>query len=331
MRHVAALAGVGVKTVSRVINGEANVSAATAAKVNQAAAQLHYELDVHAGNLKRLDRRSRTLGLLVGSVANPFSGAVHRAVEDVAAARGVAVFASSMDDDAARERLGVSAFLRRRVDGLILTTATSGQAYLLPEQQRGTPLVFIDRAPIGIEADAILSDNRNGAARATRHLLERGHRSIAYIGDRHDLQTARERRAGFLEEIGKAGIPTGELSIVEDLHDEESARTAVYRLLTGPNPPTAIFSSQNLVTVGAIRALRHQGLQRSVALVGFDDIQLGDLLDPAITVIAQNPAGIGELAAQRLFARLDGDTTPPRSHIVPTTLLIRGSGEILPA
>ena len=331
MRNVAALAGVGIKTVSRVINGEPNVSEATIARVTRAAEQLHYEPDVHAGNLKRLDRRTGTIGLLVGSVANPFSATVHRAVEDAATSRGIIVFATSMDDSADRERAGVSAFLRRRVDGLILTTATSGQGYLMPQIQQGTPLVFIDRAPIGIEADAVVSDNAEGAAAATRHLLEHGHRSIAFLGDRHDLQTAKERRRGFVEQIGRAGIPTGDVTIVEDLHDEEAAQAAAYHLLTGPTPPSAIFSSQNLVTVGAIRALRTRGLQRTVALVGFDDVELSDLLEPAITVVAQNPTRIGELAAERLFARLDGDDSPPATHVVPTTLIVRGSGEILPS
>jgi LacI family transcriptional regulator len=176
MRHVAALAGVGVKTVSRVINGEPNVSAATIAKVTAAARTLDYQPDLHAGNLRRADGRTRTLGLLVGSVDNPFAGAVHRAVEDAALQHGVAVFASSLDDDPEREQEAVAAFLRRRVDGLILTTVSESQAYLAPELRRGTPVVFVDREPAGITSDAVVSDNAEGAALATRHLLERGHR-----------------------------------------------------------------------------------------------------------------------------------------------------------
>lgn len=330
MRHVAALAGVGVKTVSRVINGEPNVSEATIARVQAAAASLHYQPDLHAGNLRRNDRRTHTLALLVGSVANPFSGALHRAVEDAAAQRGMAVFASSLDDDPARERGLVSAFLSRRVDGLILTTVSKSQGYLLPEQERGTPLVFVDREPVGIEADAIVSDNASGAASATRHLIEHGHRRIAYLGDRLDIQTARERHRGFLEELGRAGISTSSLPVIDNLHDENSARDAVNRLLDSDNPPTAIFSSQNLVTIGAVRALRDHDAHRRVALVGFDDVPLADLLEPGITVVAQDPQRIGELAAERMFARLDGDTSADRRYVVPTTLIVRGSGEIRP-
>ncbi len=330
MRHVAALAGVGVKTVSRVINGEPNVSAATIEKVNAAARKLDYQPDLHAGNLRRADGRTRTLGLLVGSVDNPFAGAVHRAVEDAAADRGVAVFASSLDDDPAREQEAVAAFLRRRVDGLILTTVSESQAYLAPELRRGTPVVFVDREPAGLTSDSVVSDNADGAALATRHLLEHGHRRLAYLGDRAGIQTARERRRGFLEELGRAGVATRDLPVVEGLHDEATAREATLALFAGDQPPTAIFSSQNLVTIGVIRALRELGRHHDTALVGFDDVPLGDLLDPGITVVAQHPQEIGRLAAERVFARLDGDEAPALRTVVPTTLIVRGSGELPP-
>jgi LacI family transcriptional regulator len=330
IRHVAALAGVGTKTVSRVINGEPNVSPATAAKVLAAAQSLHYLPDLHAGNLRRSDRKTKTLGLLVGNVGNPFAGAVHRAIEDAAAVRGVAVFASSLDDDPEREVAIVSALLRRRVDGLILTTASKNQSYLLPEQERGTRLVFVDREPVGIDADAVVSDNAAGSSAATRHLIEHGHRRIAFLGDRSQIQTARERQRGFLDELGRAGIPTSTATIIEGLNNEDKARAAMTALLDSSNVPTAIFSSQDLVTIGAIRALRDRGMHRSVAMVGFDDFDLADLLEPGITVVAQNPKRIGALAAERLFARIDGDDQADRTYIVPTTLIPRGSGEIGP-
>ncbi|THV42527.1 LacI family DNA-binding transcriptional regulator [Glycomyces buryatensis] len=328
MRQVAKLAGVGLKTVSRVINGEPGVTPATARRVTDAARALDYQPDVHAGNLRRSDRRTGTLGLLISSVDNPFAGAVHRAVEDAAAPRGVAVFASSFDDDPNREREAVIAFLRRRVDGLILTTSTASQAYLEPEVRRGTPIVFVDREPSGIDLDAVVSDNAEGAARATAHLLARGHRRLAYLGDRREIQTARERRRGFLEALGRAGIPTGEATVVEELHSERGARDALLRLLDSPDPPTAVFSAQNLITVGAIRALRERGRALDTALVGFDDVDLADLLEPGITVVAQHPEDIGRIAAERVFARLDGDDSPTRRIVVGTTLIERGSGEI---
>jgi len=323
MRDVAALAGVGIKTVSRVINDEPNVSPETIARVKSAAEQLDFRPDVNAGNLRRTDRKTRTIGLVVGSVANPFSGAVNRGVEDVAASRGIAVFASSLDDDASREATIVGEMLRRRVDGLILTTVRKNQSYLVPEQRRGTVLVFVDRNPSGIDADVVLTNNAEASAAAVRHLQSHGHRAIAYLGDRAELWTAQERRRGF-QSVADNG------PVVENLHDSASAYDAAVALLRGDNPPTAFFSSQNLVTIGVIQALRELGLQREVALVGFDDIPLGDMLEPGVTVVAQDPYAIGSLAAERVFARLDGDHSDSETFIVPSSLVIRGSGEIRP-
>ena len=323
MRDVAALAGVGIKTVSRVINDEPNVSADTIARVRSAADRLDYRPDIYAGNLRRTDRKTRTLGLVVGSVANPFSGAVNRGVEDVAASRGTAVFASSLDDDASREADIVSEMLLRRVDALILTTVRRNQSYLVPEQRRGTVLVFVDRTPTGIDADVVVTNNAEAAGTATTHLLSHGHRSIAYLGDRAELWTAQERRRGFLAAGGSGPV-------IENLHDEQSAFEATLALLQSATPPTALFSSQNLVSIGAIKALRHLGLQREIALVGFDDIPLADMIEPGVTVIAQDPYAIGSVAAERVFARLDGDASESETVVVPSSLIIRGSGEIRP-
>ena len=154
---------------------------------------------------------------------------------------------------------------------------------------------------------------------------------MAYLGDRTDIQTARKRHSGFIEEIGRAGIATATIPVVEGLHDEDAAFRAAHTLLTSENAPTAIFSSQNLVTFGAMRALKSLGLQHSVALIGFDDFTLADMMEPGVTVIAQHPEKIGKLAAERLLARIDGDDAPPETYIIPTELIQRGSGEIRPS
>ena len=331
MRHVAALAGVGIKTVSRVINEEYGVSEATRKKVLDAIAQLNYHLDVTAGSLRRPGRRTLSVGLLLPSVSNPFSGEIHRAMEDALGARGIAVFAASLDDDPQREQAIIAAFLGRRVDGLVLTPIAKNQAYMIPEHSRNLPMVFIDREPVGVEADAVVTDNAVGAAKAAAHLLAHGHTKLAYLGDRTDIQTARERRRGFLEEIGKAGIPTSTVPVIENLHDEDSARRAALELLSSEDPPTAIFSSQNLVTFGTMRALKELGVHKRVALVGFDDFTLADMMEPGVTVIAQHPERIGVLSAARILARIDGDDQAPRTYVVPSELIPRGSGEILPS
>lgn len=330
MRDVASLAGVGIKTVSRVVNGEKNVSAATTERVLDAVRALDFQPDVHAGNLRRADRRTGTLGLVVSSVDNPFSSALHRAVEDVATARGTVVLAASSDDDPERERPAVESFVGRRVDGLIVSASAPSQEYLSPYLARGLPMVFVDRIPCGLDADAVASDNAGGAAAAARHLLVQGHRRFAYLGDRDAIATARERRIGFVSTLISAGVPDRDISIVEELHDEDSARRALHAVLDSRSRPTAVLGAQNLVTIGCFRALRERGEHRRVALVGFDDFSLADVLDPAVTVVAQSPRTIGAVAARRVFARLDDPAIAVERVLVPTELIPRGSGEIRP-
>lgn len=329
IRDVAALAGVGTKTVSRVINDEANVSAAMRERVQRAVVALNFQPNQGAGALRRMDQRTRTLGLLLDAVDNPFSASVNRAVERAAAERRTAVFAASFHDDPGVERRLVEAFTRRRVDGLVLTTISGDHGYLQAEREQGTPMVFIDRPPVGLVADAVLTDNYEAAATATRHLLASGHRRIVHLGDELSISTSRERRRGFVDAMGE-GRRTGDRQPlhVDDLRSVEDAERAVRALLTGAEPPTAVFAAQNLVTVGALRALHGLGLQHGVALVGFDDLLLADLVQPAVTVLAQDPARMGALAAERLFARLDGDDSPASTLVVPSRLVVRGSGEI---
>lgn len=328
IRDVAALAGVGIKTVSRVINDEANVAPPTRERVQRAVLALNFQPHLGAGSLRRGDRKSLTVGLLLDAVDNPFSAAINRAVETVAYARGTAVFAASADDDPERELSLVHAFTRRRVDGLILTTITTDQGYLQHEREQGTPIVFVDRAPVGLVADAVLTDNLEAAIRATEHLLGHGHRRIAHLSDEPRIATARERRRGFATAMNRART---EPSLPEvGVAGEDAACRAVHELMGLAEPPTALFTSQNLVTVGAIRALHDLGLQQRVALVGFDDFMLADVLQPGITVMAQDPAQIGTLAVTRVFDRLDGDASPETTTIVPATLIVRGSGEIPP-
>lgn len=330
MRDVAALAGVGIKTVSRVVNGEAGVTPAMAERVTRAAEALSFQADLTAGNLRRSGRRTRSLGLLLASVDNPFCSAIHRAVEDVAEERGVAVFTASTDEHPDRERALVSAFTSRRVDGLIITATGIDQGYLRPELDSGTPVVMVDRPPVGVTVDSVLVDNLHGAQQATAHLLAHGHRRIAYLGDLLSIATARSRHEGYLRALEVAGIDPDEDLVVDDLHDADAAFAAVLGLMSLERPPTAVFTSQNLITIGAIRALRSLGLERIVALVGFDDFALADLLDPPVTVVAQDPTAIGRVAAERIFARLADHDLPVEEFVVATRLVVRGSGEIRP-
>ena len=330
MRDVAALAKVSIKTVSRVVNGEPGVSPALARRVLAASERLDYRHNMTASSLRRSDGRSATIGVVLEDVANPFASALHRSIEDVAVKRGVLVLAGSSDEDGVRERRLVSAFASRRVDGLIIQPSSHDHSYLLTERRAGTAMVFVDRPPAFLDADTVLTDNTAGVKRGVRHLVEHGHRRIGYLGDMRTIATAADRHQGYVEELAEHEIKLDERLVRLDLRGIEKAEAATTELLTGPEPPTALFTGQNLITIGAFRALRRLGLHRKVALIGFDDILLADLLEPGITVIAQDPAAIGRTAADVLFRRLDGDRSASEQHIVLTRMITRGSGEIRP-
>ena len=331
MRDVAALAGVGLKTVSRVVNGVPSVDPELAARVHMAAEKLGYRPNLTASHLRRSDGRTATVGLLLEDVSNPFSAALHRAVEDVALQRGVLVLTGSLDEDPGRERTLADALIDRRVDGLIIVPAGTDHSYLIAEQRAGTAVVFLDRLPTLLGADTVVSDNRDGALRAVTHLLSAGHRRIAYLGDKRSISTAIDRFDGYRAALQSAQLPVDPSLIRHDLRDVNSAERAVIELMEDPQPPTAIFASQNLITIGVARALAQLGIADRTALVGFDDFLLAESLRPAVSVVAQDPAAMGRLAAELLFRRIDGDDGPGQTHVIPTRLLARGSGEIPPA
>jgi LacI family transcriptional regulator len=331
MRDVAALAGVSLKTVSRVVNAEPGVSATLERQVREAIELLRYRPNVTASSLRRLDQKTRTIALLLEDVSNPFSSALHRAIEDVAVPRGTLVFAGSADEQPERARELLHAFVSRRVDGLIVVPVGSDPSLMLHERRFGRPIVFIDRPGSIAEADAVTSDNRDGARGAVRHLIEHGHRRIAFLGDASWIWTASERQVGYLEALSVEGIALDPRVVVLDVRTMDAAEQTVRDLLARPDPPTALFTAQNLITIGAVRALQQLGRQHEVAVVGFDDVLLADLLQPPVSVVAQAPAELGRAAAELLFERLAGDRSPPRHVVVPTRLVARGSGEIPPA
>lgn len=330
MREVAALAKVSIKTVSRVVNGESGVSPQLARRVLAASERLSYRHHMPASSLRRSDGRSATIGVVLEDVANPFASALHRSIEDVAVRRGVLVLTGSSDEDEAQERKLVSAFASRRVDGLIIQPASHDHSYLLTERKAGTAIVFVDRPAAFLDADTVLTDNAAGVRRGVRHLVSHGHRRIGYLGDLHTISTAAERHRGYVQELASQKIQLEERLVRLDLHGIEKAEVAVTELLASKPRPTALFAGQNLITIGAFRALRRLGLHERIALVGFDDFLLADLLEPAITVIAQDPGAIGRTAAEMLFRRLDGDRSPSEHHVVVTQMITRGSGEIRP-
>jgi LacI family transcriptional regulator len=326
MRDVASTAGVSLKTVSRVVNGEAGVRADTQARVEAAIADLGFARNDLARSLRH--GRAGAIGLVIEDVANPFYSAIARSVEDTAHARGHILITGSCEEDAEREQQLVLRLLRRSVDALLIVPAGDDHRYLLPEIGAGTPVVFLDRPPRGIEADSVLFDNVGGARAAVEHLLRQGHERVAFVGDPPRLYTASERLAGYHAALRDAGVEPDDRLVSAGSHDAASAERAVRELLALPTQrrPTALFTANNRNTVGALRALRDG--DGTIALVGFDDFELADMLAVPVTVVRHDPAAMGRIGADLAYARLDGEDALPQRHTIPCELVPRGSGEV---
>jgi LacI family transcriptional regulator len=327
MKDVGAVAGVSLATVSRVVNGEDSVRPELADKVRAAVILLGYRRDLTATNLRRADRHSASIGVVVEDVSDR-STRLLRGIETVARRRGVLPLVGSSDEDGARERELAEASLARRVDGLVVVPSGRDHSYPQPERDAGVAVVFVDRPPAHIDADCALSDNAGGAFAAAAHLLAAGHRRVGFLGGRETSFTTRERLHGYRRALEANRLPFDPALVRMGLHDSRAASEAAGDLLAGEAAPTALVSAQDVITIGTVDRLRTLDLRNTVALVGFDDLVLADAVDPALTVVAQDGDRLGRAAAELLFARLDGDRGAARRVVVLTTLVVRGSGEL---
>ncbi len=325
MVDVARRARVSLKTVSRVVNRESGVAAGTTERVRAAIEALSFRRHDGAAHL-RSGSTTASLGVVLMDVADPFYSALTRAVEEVAIAHGFLVFAGSSDEDVVRERQLALALCARRVDGLLVVPAGTDQRYLGAELQAGTPVVFVDRPGVGVSADAVLVDNAGGVRAAVEHLAAYGHDRIAFLGDNPAIYTARERLRGFA--LGMAQLRSADHERLVEMgpHTPESVRAALTRFRAERHPATALITGNNRITVLALRALATmRGF--SPALIGFDDLELADLLRPSLTVIEQDASALGRIAAELLFSRIADDRRPIQRVVLPTRLIARGSGE----
>ncbi|MEU1162837.1 LacI family DNA-binding transcriptional regulator [Streptomyces sp. NPDC090075] len=323
MKDVAAEAGVSAMTVSRVVNGDAAVAPRTAARVEAAVRKLGYQRDDVARQLRRTHELSQTIGLLVDDVTDPFMAAVASAAEDVARQRGSIMLIGSSRADLRREREVIAAFTARRVDGLILTPAAGSHRFLRPAQAQGTKIVCVDRAAPGLDVDAVVVDNFAAVREAVASLVAHGHRRIGYLGDSPRIWTFGERRRGYLAALEEAGIAADPALVGDGLRPGAEAARAVTAMLALPDPPTALLAGNEPLAFSALTVL-----PTDLAFVAFDDFDLAARLTPPVTVIAQDPVALATSAAHLLFARIHGDVSPPRTVVMPTRLIRRGSGEI---
>lgn len=316
-----------IKTVSRVTNGEPVVESATRTRVQEAIDRLGYRPNELARGLK--GSHTRTIGLVIADISNPFFADLCKEVEEVARGRGYSVILCASSEDTDSERQYIELLLQRRVDGLLLVPAPGTGNYLRREREAGLPVVALDRPVEGVETDVVLAQSRRGAYLATEHLVSHGHRNVAFIGDDERIYTARQRLLGYKEAMVESGLePLYRLGA----GDIESADRAVHELLAEKSPPTAIFAGNSLITAGVLRALRPQsrqdtsGKKGKIAVVGFDDTELLSALRPELTKVRQPTRELGRRAAELLFERIDaGENPDPERVELPTQLVINRS------
>ena len=325
IRDVAEKANVSVATVSHVINGTRKVAPETEARVRRAMEELGYQPNAIAQSLRK--RTTYAIGILVSDITNPFFATLVRGAEDAALEAGYSVIVCNSDEDPQKEDMYIRALWRRRIDGMLIAPTRDGTSPAIQElAQRKIPFVFVDRKAKGIEADAVLSDNVGGAYLATKHLIERGHKRIGIILGIPGATTTEERLLGYRQALEEAGLPFSEELVVWGGYRMEVGRKACAKLLSLAEPPTAVFSTNNLMTVGVLQELFRRGIRipEEIAVVGFDDLEWAEIVHPPLTVVAQHPYEIGYQAFKLFLGRLNRFEGKQEVR-VPVELKIRGT------
>ncbi|AUH41458.1 LacI family DNA-binding transcriptional regulator [Streptomyces sp. CMB-StM0423] len=329
MRDVANRAGVSTMTVSRVLKEDARVSEETRRRVLAAVDALGYRLNATARSLRL--GGSGMIGLIVTNLANPFYSRLALGVQEVASQHGLSMLLSNTGEQLDRERGLVEDLASRQVAGMIVVPAGGSHSHLTPAALRDMPVVLASRPPSGMEADCVLVDDFGGARDATARLLAAGHRLIGFLGNPPAIHTGAERYRGYRAAHEAAGLEPDDGLVRRGLTDVATAERAARGLLApGSAPgsgtaPTALFCTNNRLTQGAIRAVR--ALELPVALAGFDDFDLADVLGMPLTIVSYDADEMGRQAARLLIDRINGGPAaswPPRRTVLPTHVIRYG-------
>jgi LacI family transcriptional regulator len=334
VHDVARHAGVSTSTVSHVLNRTRFVSDELRERVLAAMRELDYTPNAAARMLTL--KRSQTIGLIVSDIRNPFFASVARGVEDVAQEQGYTLVLCNSDESAWRETACLYALETRAVDGVLLASAGVADEHLSRLVQAGYPIVLVDRDLPELGAPAVLLDNEGAAYSAVWHLITRGHQRIAMLSGRAAISTTTERVAGYQRALREAGIDLDDRLVVSGESTSEGGVIAANKVLELDDPPSAVFSGNNLMSIGALQAIGNRGLlvPEDVALVGFDDFPFpwSDAFRPHLTTVAQPTYELGRRAAELLVQRLKGvsSTASPERVVLEGKLVVRESSGALP-
>ncbi|MGA7158432.1 MAG: LacI family DNA-binding transcriptional regulator [Acidobacteriaceae bacterium] len=323
MSDVAKLAGVGTMTVSRVLNGNVHVSEETRTRVREAIAKLDYVPNEVARSLR--DQRTRQIGIIVPNLQDPFFAQCAHAINLVAKERSYSTVITTSDEDAETVSIEAKRMLRRHIEGLIIVPAPGKSQLRDPEFER-TPIVTLDRPVKGSSFDSVVVQNRRGARLGVEHLIAHKHRRIACLGLAGSVWTKNERLRGYCAAMKAAGLEAALYAI----SDSQSEMLETVRgLLGGATRPTAFFCTNNLVMRNALHALSQLNVRipEQIAILGFDDFEMADIIKPAMTVVRQPTDELGRTAAELLFSRLNESAPMEKvKHIIlPVELVIRNS------
>jgi LacI family transcriptional regulator len=325
VQDVARRAGVSTATVSYVLNGTRFVSGGLRERVLAAMRELHYEPNAAARTLR--SHRSYTLGLILSDLRNPFFTEAVRGIEDVAQARGYTVLLANSNEDQEQEARHLRVLRAKRVDGLIVAPAGGAYEELAQLVEADFPLVLLDRHLAGLRTFAVTLDNEAAAHAAVDHLIRLGHRRVGMVTGRPPISSTIERQQGYRRALDQAGLSFDEQLVVTGGSTIEGGAAATSALLERPSPPTALFTANNLMTIGALMSIERHGLSvpGDVALVGFDDFPWADVLRPRLTTVAQPLYELGRTAAELVLRQLSGAGHHPKRVLLPGTLVVRDS------
>lgn len=318
LQRVADAAGVSLKTASRVVNGERYVAAATAERVRSAVRELGFRPDQSARNLAR-GRQVRMAGLLITTLANPRVVALAYGVEQVLRREGYSLIIASADEDPEAEQELLEEFQDRGVGSLVLVPSGDDHAHLVGAAERMN-MVLAHRVVEGLDADSVAPDDVGATRRAVAELLETGHRRIGFIGDHRFIYNIEQRYAGYLAAYHDAGLEADEGLVSFGHRTAEESAEQMERLLSMEEPPTAVFTSNNLNCLGALRVLRDRGAADArIAVVGFDELPEAEYMGVPVTLLSYDQSDLGRSAANLLVQRDAGEATSPRHVTQPVT------------
>lgn len=319
IRDIAQAAGVSPSTVSRALNDHPRISVATKERIQQLAQQMGYTPSALGRGL--VTRQTATVGVVITTASDPFLAALVTGIEEMARDNGYSVFLSSSCSDPERELAVVRAFYERRVSGVIVIGSQIDEGYLDLRNRFPFPIVLTNcrTYPYSIAADNVV-----GAKQAVEHLIQLGHRRIAYIANRYSYCTDLDRYAGYKQALAEAGIPVDQNLFAEGDGTLAGGINAARQLLTSSQLLTAFFCFNDMTAIGVIVALRQAGFQvpRDKSVVGFDDLDLAVYYNPPLTTVRQPTYQMGKWAMRTLLALIRG-REDVRPEILPTELIIR--------